>query len=118
MKAGDRVYRVVPELLDDSDEWCVQGVAIKTFSAKMIQLARPFTNLVGVRYKPSMSLGRLFFETEGEALQDFALRQRHKAESCERQKATAERALKWALARAEQRIALVTETLARVTGVR
>jgi hypothetical protein len=111
MKAGDRVYRVVSDLNDDDNEWCVQGVALKTFSTKMLQLVRPFTGLMGVRYTPSTSLGRLFFATEAEAIRDFAIRQRDNAERLERQKATAHRALKWALAQAEQRIALIEEAL-------
>jgi hypothetical protein len=104
MKAIDRVYRVVSDLNDNDNEWCVQGVAIKTFSAKRIQLARQFIGLGGVRFTTKTSLGRLFFATEYDALRDFAIRQRANAESCKRQAARCERAIKWALLDATQSI--------------
>lgn len=97
MKAGDKVYRVVPNLADDGhlNEWCLQARGIKTVSRKLIQLTHQFTGLGGVRFVPKM-LGLWFFASEREAFQNFAARQREDIESLKRKTVKAKRAAAWA----------------------
>lgn len=99
LRAGARVYCVsevdLPPDNSGPHTWNVDFCIVERASAKQIKLQHPFRGTARVLFDPT-ALGRFFFTTPQQAIQDFLATQRTKIASLDRKKKEAERAIAWA----------------------
>lgn len=99
LKPGTCVYRVVEDDLPDGEPrhtWKVACVTVEKASDRQVQLSKRFQGLANIRFEPE-ALGRYFFETPLQAIQAFLTERRLEMETLERKRATATRAIEWAV---------------------
>lgn len=103
LAAGTVVYRVIE---DDPPEgqhtWKVAARVVERASKKQIKLKVNFTGLARTLFDPD-AFGRLFFETPLQAIQAFLIERRLEAESLDRRRKEADRAITWAEGQAGMR---------------
>jgi hypothetical protein len=94
VKVGDKVYRVIT---DDPEEGIeVQERTIAKLTAKMCKLDRPFSFCSSTHGLIARGLlGRLFFATPGEALDDLRRKALRNKEQAQRELGRAEATLEW-----------------------
>jgi len=103
LAAGTVVYRVIE---DDPPEgqhtWKVVARIVERASKKQVKLKTNFSGLARTLFDPS-AFGRLFFETPLQAIQAFLTERRLEAESLDRRRKEAERAIAWATSQEDMR---------------
>ncbi len=116
LTVGDKLYRVVeyipdgPDVVEEHASWVVQERTVRTVTAKMMSLDRPFSYCAASHGRVAIDrvLGVEMFASRADAVANFRRRARRRADTARRDLAETDRMVAWAertIADAQQRAA-------------